>query len=164
MQRQRIVSPFDQFYMKEAARKGNPEEIAAKLLELDREYLVRSDEETQQIKEKLEKEMEDLLLNYERANEDPFNLSHSLKNTVEVNIDVASLAPVRDRNDLGLRPTELEMNAETFLKQQRCRAEANLIKARISYKVHSNEQLTKNEVRYLKAWMRQAQDTNTLLA
>ena len=83
--------------------------------------------------------MEDLLLNYERANEDPFNLSHSLKNTVEVNIDVGSLAPVRDRNDMGLRPTELEMNAETFFKQQRCRAEANLIKARISYKVHSNE-------------------------
>ena len=49
MQRQRIVSPYDQFYMKEAARKGNPEEIAAKLLELQQEHLVRSEEETQQI-------------------------------------------------------------------------------------------------------------------
>jgi len=39
---QQQASPFDHFYMQEAARKGNPEELAAKIFELSNEYLVRS--------------------------------------------------------------------------------------------------------------------------
>ena len=56
------------------------------------------------------------------------------------------------------------MPAERFLLQQRCRAEANLIKARIAYKVHSNLDLSENEKRYLAQWMEAASQTNAILS
>lgn len=43
------------------------------------------------------------------------------------------------------------------MEQERCRAETNLIKARIAYKVHSDFDLTDNEKRYLAAWMKEAE-------
>lgn len=56
--------------------------------DLDEEHLVRPDAETKAMREKLDKELEDVLLNYERANEDPFNLSHAMDSRVQVTIDV----------------------------------------------------------------------------
>mmetsp|Transcript_36750 Transcript_36750/g.44952 ORF Transcript_36750/g.44952 Transcript_36750/m.44952 type:complete len:473 (+) Transcript_36750:201-1619(+) len=160
----RFVSPYDHFFMQEAQKKGRPQDIAAEILKLNQEHLVRPTEEYEAKKEALEKQLEDLLLNYERANEDPFNLSHALPNKVEVTIDVDSFSSVQGRNDEGLRPTEIEKSAQQFLDKERCRAEANFIKARISYKVHSNVELSENEKSYLEAWMKESQSTGTLLS
>ena len=88
------MSPYDHFYMREAQRKGRPEDIHQQLHELDQEHLVRPVEETAAIREKLHKELEKILLNYERANEDSFNLSKALESKVEVTIDVEALTPV----------------------------------------------------------------------
>jgi len=99
--------------------------------------------------EAINKKLDSLLLNYERANQDKWNLSKALDNRVEVTIDVNSLKPVQERNAHGLSPTELEMAPEQYLKLERCRAEANLIKARIAYKVHSDLTLSAIETTYL---------------
>jgi len=111
----------------------------------------------------LHKQLEDCLLNYKRANEDNFNLSKALDNTVEVTIDISTLSAVQKRNHLGLGPVDLEMAPEHFLKKQRCRAEANLIKGRIAYKVHSDIELSENETKYLNAWMDKSSQTEALL-
>lgn len=141
----KYVAPYDLFYMEEAQKRGKPEEILAKINELDNELFVRPDAETKSRREQLMKELDDILVNYERGNEDKFNLSKTLDNKVEVTIDVGALNPVQNRNDMGLSPVEMEMAPDQYLKQQRCRAEADLIKARIAYKVHSDVALTDNE-------------------
>lgn len=64
---------------------------------------------------------------------------------------------------MGLGPVDLEMAPEHFLKKQRCRAEANLIKGRIAYKVHSDIELSENETKYLNAWMDKSSQTEALL-
>lgn len=56
------------------------------------------------------------------------------------------------------------MEPEVFLEKERCRAESNLIKARIAYKLHSDVALSPNEKKYLEAWMEAAAETKTLLA
>ena len=91
-------------------------------------------------------------------------MSKSLDNTVEVSINLNSLTPIQERNDVGLSKQNMDMPAERFLLQQRCRAEANLIKARIAYKVHSNLDLSENEKRYLAQWMEAASQTNAILS
>lgn len=111
----------------------------------------------------LNKKLEDCLLNYKNANEDKFNLSKALDNTLEVTIDINSFGSVEKRNDVGLSASDLDMAAEKFLKKERCRAEANLIKARITYKVHSEIPLSKIEKQYLRAWMEKATKTEALL-
>ena len=55
------------------------------------------------------------------------------------------------------------MTAEEFLNKERCRAETDLIKARITYKVHSNIDLSKSELRYLNEWMVKSSETAALL-
>lgn len=102
--------------------------------------------------------------NYDRANNDIWNLSKSLGSTMRVDVDIDSFEPVQNRNDLGLTPTELDMNAEHFLHRQRCRAEANLIKAGIAYKVHHDIALSSNETIYLNEWMKLSKNEETLLA
>lgn len=113
--------------------------------------------------DELNKQLEDCLMNYKNANEDKFNLSKALDNTLEVTIDINSFGSVEKRNDAGLSASDLDMAAENFLQKERCRAEANLIKARITYKVHSGIKLSKNEKRYLSAWMEKATQTGALL-
>lgn len=135
----------------------------AKINELDNELFVRPDAETRSRREQLMKELDDILVNYERGNEDKFNLSKTLDNKVEVTIDVGALNPVQNRNDMGLSPVEMEMAPDQYLKQQRCRAEANLIKARIAYKVHSDVALTDNEKKYLNAWMDKSAEMKSLV-
>ena len=49
----KVVSPYDHFFMQEAAARGNPEEIAMKILALEREHLIRPDAETSAKLEKL---------------------------------------------------------------------------------------------------------------
>ena len=142
---------------------GKPEDIAKKIFELEQEHLVRPEDEKIAMIEKLNRQLEDALLNYERANEDPFNLSKALESKVKVTVDVNQFEAVSSRNDPGLRASELEVNPEIFLKQQRCRAETNFIKARLAYKVHSDIPLTDNEKRYLDAWMSAAQSIDALL-
>ena len=61
--------------MQEAAARGNPEEIALKILALEREHLIRPDAETSAKLEKLKNELSEVLMNYERRNKDIFNLS-----------------------------------------------------------------------------------------
>jgi hypothetical protein len=48
------------------------------------------------------------------------------------------------------------MAPEIFLQKQRCRAEANLIKARIVYKMHSDVPLSDSEKKYMSAWIEKA--------
>ena len=86
-----------------------------------------------------------------------------MENKVEVTIDIAAFSPVQDRNNLGLSPVENEISPEIYLMQQRCRAEANLIKARIAYKIHSDIKLSNNEKKYLDAWMDKSAEMKTLL-
>jgi len=88
--------------------------------------------------DELNRKLEDLLQNYKRSNEDIWNLSKSLGSSMEVSVDVNAFTSVQKRNDLGLNPTDLDITPEQFLLKERCRAEANLIKARIAYKVHSD--------------------------
>jgi hypothetical protein len=107
----------------------------------------------------LNKKLEDCLLNYKNTMEDKFNLSKALDNTLEVTIDVSAFTPVKNRSQTGLSPVELEMAAEIFLDKQRCRAETNLIKARIIYKNHSDVPLSENEKKYMSAWMSAASKT-----
>ena len=137
-----LIAPYDHFYMKEALKKGNPEEITAKIFELQNEHPKRPEAEFDAIMDDLKKKLEDCLLNYKRSNEDAFNLSKALDNTVEVTIDISTLSAVQKRNHLGLGPVDLDMAPEHFLKKQRCRAEANLIKGRIAYKVHQDIELS----------------------
>jgi len=116
------------------------------------------------MRDKLSRQMEDLLLNYERANEDPFVLSKALDSKVEVTIDVDSLTPVSNRNSSGLSLVDMEMHPEKFLEKERSRAEANFIKARITYKVYSDLPLSKLETKYLAAWTAAAQKVGALLS
>jgi len=74
------------------------------------------------------------------------------------------LTNVQNRNKDGLNPVDLEMTAEEFLNKERCRAETDLIKARITYKVHSNIDLSKSELRYLNEWMAKSSETTALLS
>ena len=76
-----------------------------------------------------------------------------MDNTVEVTIDIGAFSPVQDRDNLGLSPVEMESSADIYLMQQRCRAETNLIKARLAYKIHSDIELSANEKEYLDIWM-----------
>ena len=93
--------------MKEAARRGNPEEISRQIIELQNEHPPRPREELDAKLSELYKKLEDLLQNYKRANEDQWNLSKTLGSTVEVTIDVNDFAAVQKRNDLGLTQTDL---------------------------------------------------------
>ena len=86
-----------------------------------------------------------------------------MDSTVEVSVDVSALSAVQKRNELGLSPVDLEIAPEHFLQKQRCRAEANLIKARLAYKVHSDITLSASEKKYLNAWIDQASQTEALL-
>ena len=112
-----MVAPYDDFYMRERQRMGQPEDIAKKIFELEQEHLVRPEDEKMAMIEKLNRQLEDALLNYERANEDPFNLSKALESKVKVTVDVNQFEGVSSRNDPGLRATELDVNPEVFLKQ-----------------------------------------------
>lgn len=125
--------------MREAARRGNPEAIQAEIDELKKQthrgpHIAKYQEKI----EDLERQLEDLLVNYDHANNDQTNLSHALENRLEVDVNLGSLASVQNRNE---RPTlshsDLELSDENYLLRQRCRAEANLIKSRIAYKVFS---------------------------
>jgi len=111
----------------------------------------------------LNKKLEDTLINYKNSIEDKFNLSKALDNTLEVTIDVGAFTPVKNRSHTGLSPTDLDMAAENFLQKQRCRAETNLVKARIIYKNHSDVPLSESEKKYMSAWMEKASETETLL-
>ena len=104
----------------------------------------------------MERQLGEVLYNYSRSNEDWTNISEAIPNRVEVTIDLDDLTPVAKRNEQGLSPIELEMAPELFLKKQRCRAETNFIKARITYKVHSGFPLSHNEKRYLDTWIDKA--------
>lgn len=148
-----VVSPYDHFYMKEAVKRGKPEDIAQKIFELQNEHPPRPKAEYEARMAELNKELEDLVINYKRSIDQEFNLSQALENTVDVTIDTDALSTVADRNNHGLRPVDLEMSADLFLDKQRCRAETNLIKARLTYKVYSDCELTKQEKKYLDAWM-----------
>lgn len=44
--------------------------------------------------DELKRQLEDILVNYKRANEDHFNLSKALDNSVEVTIDISEFSPV----------------------------------------------------------------------
>ena len=55
------------------------------------------------------------------------------------------------------------MSAEQFLLKQRCRAEADLIKGRIAYKIHQKIPLSNNENKYLNVWMNKSSQTIALL-
>ena len=158
-----IVAPYDHFYMREAAKRGNPEAIAAQIIELQREHPVRPKEEFDARMDELNRQLGEILYNYRRSNEDRFNLSEAIPNRVEVTIDLNNLTPVAKRNDQGLSPLELDMSPELFLKKQRCRAETNFIKARITYKVHSGFPLTHSEKRYLNMWIDKASETKALM-
>ena len=47
----KYVAPYDLFYMEEAQKRGKPEEILAKINELDNELFVRPDAETKSRRE-----------------------------------------------------------------------------------------------------------------
>jgi len=111
----------------------------------------------------LNKKLEDCLINYKNSIEDKFNLSKALDNHLEVTIDVNSFTSVKKRNQTGLSATDLEIAPEVFLQKQRCRAESNLIKARIVYKMHTDLPLSESEKKYMTAWMEKAAETSTLL-
>ena len=149
--------------MREAAKRGNPEVIAEQILALQKEHPPRPQEEYDAKMDELNRQLGECLYNYQRSNEDRFNLSESIPNRVEVTIDLDSLTPVTKRNDQGLSPVDLEMAPELFLKKQRCRAETNFIKARITYKVHSGFPLSHSEKRYLDMWIDKASETKTLI-
>ena len=158
-----IVAPYDHFFMQEAAKRGNPEVIAEQILALQQEHPPRPKEEYDAKMDELNRQLGECLYNYQRSNEDRHNLSEAIPNRVEVTIDLDNITPVAKRNDQGLSPVDLELSPEIFLKKQRCRAETNFIKARITYKVHSGFPLSHSEKRYLDMWISKASETKTLI-
>lgn len=84
--------------MREQTRKGKPEEIAAKILELEQIHPRPAREIYEPKMDALHKQLEDCLLNYRNANEDRFNLSKALDNHLEVTIDLGAFKPTQDRN------------------------------------------------------------------
>jgi len=89
-----VIAPYDHFFMKEKLKQGNPEEISAKIFALEQEHPKRPEQEYNALMDRYNKQLEDLLLNYKRANEDVFNVSKALDNTVEVSTDINSLSAV----------------------------------------------------------------------
>lgn len=101
--------------MKEAVRRGNPEEIAQQIQELHDQHPPLPKEELEAKMAVLNEKLENTLLNYKNANEDNFNLSKALDNTLKVTIDINSFGAVKNRNVTGLSPSEQEICAEMFL-------------------------------------------------
>lgn len=114
--------------------------------------------------ERLRDELGNLLLNYKKANEDNMQLSSSLPNTLDIGIDLDSLQAVKEgthqqRVDL----LDLDMREKHYLKKELARAETNLIKARIAYKIYSDVALTASEKKYQKKWLEALKDQKSLV-
>ena len=81
--------------MREAVRKGNPEELFWKIYEQKPEMGTMKFENEKEF-ERLRDELGNLLLNYKKANEDNMQLSSSLPNTLDIGIDLDSLQAVKE--------------------------------------------------------------------
>lgn len=149
--------------MREAVRKGNPEELFWKIYEQRPEVGTMKLENEAEFN-RLRDELGNLLLNYKRANEDNMQLSSSLPNTLDVGIDLDSLQAVRDgMHQANVDLLDLDLREKHYLKKELARAETNLIKARISYKIHSELPLTAAEEKYKEAWIQALKDQKSLV-
>lgn len=77
------------------------------------------------------------------------NLKQELQvRTDESNLFTTAEIDIKEDNDLLH-----SKNSEEFLRRKRLKAEVNMIKARILYKLHNDSSLSSNESAYLKLWM-----------
>lgn len=98
--------------------------------------------------------MDDMLLENWRENEDMVSLSHHLNSEVKIEYNLQSLMKSDHVYDVDPELIDSGISDERFLVQQRKRAEAKLIKAKIIYKQNQGLDLTVNEKKYLKQWVR----------
>jgi len=78
--------------------------------------------------------MDDMLLENWRENEDMVSLSHHLNSEVKIEYNLQSLMKSDHVYDVDPELIDSGISDERFLVQQRKRAEAKLIKAKIIYK------------------------------
>lgn len=154
-----VVSPYDHFYMREALKKGDPQAIYEEIKKLEAD----KSQDHKEIIEKKFKQIEDLIMNYKMLNNDAMNLTKALDNDIEVEIDLASLDAMNPGTHQHRTMTERDLSDSAFLSRERCRAETNLIKARIVHKLYSLEPLSDNEKRYLEIWHSLSQDLRCVL-
>ena len=145
-------SLYNQYWLKEAAKKKHIQELLDKVTTLQRQGRLEEASETQ-------KQLDYALLKEERENEDCWSLSSSIKQYITINVDVKSLG-VLDR------PTQAFKNESIsdadFLQRERCLAESRLIKQKILYDIHEGNRLSENQKKYLAKWKEQMAQTSTI--
>jgi hypothetical protein len=104
--------------------------------------------------EALADKMDRILLDVELKNTDLLDLSSSMPSRVNVTYDLKSLIKSEFIYDLDPDLQNNGITADEFLEIHRRRAESKLIKTKIIYKLyHTNNDLSENESKYLKAWV-----------
>lgn len=153
--KEQFIAPYNQFYLREAVKKGFPEGL------YEEYQAARKDPRQQDKAEKLLEQIENALVNYKRGNEDFFNLSKALDNYLEVSVDIQALGMTEVR-PLG-DPVFDGLSDAQFLRKQRVLGETALIKATIIYKCHHDIPLNESERQYCKLWIKQANDSKSLV-
>ena len=152
-----IIAPYEHFYMREALKKGNPEGLYAQIKQLEQDPEMNKDE----IEDKY-RQIEDLVMNYKKINEDYLNLNRATDNLVEVNFDLSQFSAMQQKQHQHEMISDKDLDDEAFLHRQRCVAETNFIKASISYKIWKNAALTPDEQAYLTEWNQRANDISSV--
>ena len=135
--------PFTNYYLEKSQQK----EYVNKVLP-DKVKNARNDAEKQMYQELLD----NALLQQEFSEQSNLNIGTHVFKTYDIKYDISTL--LRDENDYDIDETVFDdsINDQLYLNQQRCRAEANLIKTTILNKLHHDISLTKAECDYLKVW------------